>query len=159
MLVQMLTDGEQVSVLEFCARTGGAMKYLLIRRASGVDVIRGVIDLTMGIEPDITVQPPENIFIVNDFLYCRAGEFDHLEGFEDQLAKGNISDYHCLRPKGMRFSGLAGSSSDRIAGITVQADTLEEFNRKHRAAVEALKVMDPAGNDLLRRELLPDLNE
>ena len=58
MLVQMLTDGNRVNVLEFCARTGGAMKWLLIQHASGVDVIKGVIDLTMGIKPEIKVREP-----------------------------------------------------------------------------------------------------
>lgn len=48
-------------------------------------------------------------------------------------------------------------SSDRIAGFTVQADTLEEFNRKHRLAVETMKVVDVDGNDMMRHDLLPDL--
>ena len=157
MLVQMLTDGERLTVLEFCARTGGAMKWLLIRHASGVDVIRGVIDLTLGRQPDITVAPPETRYIVNDFIYCRAGVFDRLEGFEEQLALGNITDYHCLRPRGMRFSGAVASSSDRVAGVTFQADSLEEFNRKHRAFVEGVKVLDTDGRDMMRHDLLPDL--
>jgi 6-phosphogluconolactonase/glucosamine-6-phosphate isomerase/deaminase len=38
-----------------------------------------------------------------------------------------------------------------------KADTLEEFNRKHRIAVENLKVLDVEGNDIMRRDLLPDL--
>ena len=157
MLVQMLTDGEKVTVLEFCARTGGAMKWLLIQHVSGVDVIKGVIDLTMGIKPDIQVRAPENNLIVNDFIYCRSGVFDHLEGFEEQLKKGNITDYRCLRPIGWHFSGLIGSSTDRICGVTFQADTLEEFNRKHREFVDCVRVVDVDGNDIMRHDLLPDL--
>lgn len=156
MLVQMITDGKDVSVLEFCARTGGAMKYLLIRHSCGFDVIKAVVDLTMGVKPDIVIREPENKYIVNDFIYCKPGVFDHLEGFEEQYEKGNLSEYHCLRSKGMRMTGIA-SSSDRIAGITIQADTLEEFNKKHRAVIESVKVIDVEGNDIMRRDLLPDL--
>ncbi|WP_367932016.1 ATP-grasp domain-containing protein [Enterocloster citroniae] len=156
MLVQMITDGKRVSVLEFCARTGGGMKYLLIRHACGVDVIRAVVDLAMGMKLQIHLCPPENHYIVNDFIYCRPGVFDHLEGFEEQLRDGNLSEYHCLRPKGMKFTGIA-SSSDRIAGITIQADSLEEFNRKHNAVVKSVKVVDSKGKDMMRHDLLPDL--
>ena len=133
------------------------MKWLLIKHGSGVDVIKGVIDLTMGIKPDIQVKEPENNYIVNDFIYCRAGQFDHLEGFDEQLKKGNITDYRLLRPKGWKFSGMVGSSTDRICGVTFQADTLEEFNFKHREFVENVGVIDAEGQDIMRHDLLPDL--
>lgn len=157
MLVQMLTDGKKVTVLEFCTRTGGAMKWLLVQHASGFDVIKGVIDLTMGIKPVVQVGKPENEYIVNDFIYCKAGIYDHLEGFEEQLRKGNITDYRMLRPKGWRFSGMVTSSTDRICGVTFQADTLEDFNRKHREFVASVKVVDVDGIDIMRHDLLPDL--
>ena len=157
MLVQMLTDGENVTVLECCARSGGAMKWLLIQHASGVDVIKGVIDLTMGIKPDITVHEPETKYIVNDFIYCKPGVFDHLDGFDEQLEKGNITDLRMLRPKGWEFSGMITSSTDRLCGVTFQADTLEEFNRKHREFVNQVKVVSVDGSDIMRHDLLPDL--
>jgi biotin carboxylase len=156
MLVQMLTDGTNLTVLEFCARTGGAMKWLLVQRASGVDVIGAVVDLTLGLRPDIRIRPPENRFIANDFIYCRPGVFDRLEGFDEQLRRGNISDYRALRPRGMSFTGTIASSTDRVAGFTVQADTLEEFNRKHREFVDHVRVLDTNGRDIMRHDLLPD---
>ena len=159
MLVQMLTDGEKVTVLEFCARTGGAMKWLLIQHASGFDVIKGVIDLTMGIKPEVLVKAPETKYIVNDFIYCKAGTYDHLEGFEEQLQKGNITDYRMLRPKGWNFSGMIASSTDRLCGVTFQADTLEDLNRKHGEFVNSVKVVDVSGNDIMRHDLLPGLEE
>lgn len=156
MLIQMINDGRRVSVLEFCARTGGNMKYLLIKHSCGFDVIKAVIDLTIGEKPHVELLPPENKYIVNDFIYCKPGVFDHVEGFEEMVRQGILSDYHCIRPKGMKVSGIA-SSSDRIAGITIQADTLEEFNRKHRIAVESVKILDENGVDIMRHDLLPDL--
>lgn len=156
MLIQMINNGKDVSVLEFCARTGGNMKYLLIRRSSRVDVVKAVIDLTLGIKPDVTVKPPQNKYIVNDFIYCKPGVYAKAEGFEEMLQVGNITDYHIIRPVGMEFKGVR-SSSDRIAGFTVQADTLEEFNRKHKAFVDGVKILDINGNDIMRHDLLPDL--
>ena len=156
MLIQMINMGASVSVLEFCARTGGNMKYLLIKRSCGFDVIKAVIDLTTGVKPVVELTAPENKYIVNDFIYCNPGVFDHLEGFDALLEEGIISDYRLLRPKGFQVSGVR-SSSDRVAGFTVQADSLEEFNSKHRAAVERMQVIDAEGNDIIRRDLLPDL--
>ena len=156
MLIQMINSGDAVSVLEFCARTGGNMKYLLIKRACGFDVIKAVIDLALGQKPHVELHGPENKYIVNDFIYCNPGVFDHLEGFEELTEQGIVSGFHMLRPKGFKASG-AKSSSDRVAGFTVQADTLEEFNRKHRIVVGQTKVIDAEGNDIMRHDLLPDL--
>lgn len=156
MLIQMINSGNSVSVLEFCARTGGNMKYLLVKRSCGFDVIKAVIDLTLGLKPHVELTEPENKYIVNDFIYCQPGVFDHLEGFEELVEKGVLSDYRTLRPKGFKVSG-ASSSSDRVAGFTVQADSLDEFNRKHEIVVNSVKVIDTNGNDIMRRDLLPGL--
>ena len=158
MLVQMLTDGRKVTVLEFCARTGGAMKWLLIQHVSGVDVIKSVIDLTLGIRPQICVKSPESNYVVNEFIYCKSGVYDHLEGFDEVLSKGSITDYRMLRPKGWMFSGRITSSTDRLCGVTFQADSLEEFNRKHKEFAESVRVVDPQGRDIMRHDLLPGLD-
>ncbi len=156
MLIQMINNGKNVSVLEFCARTGGNMKYLLIKRACGFDVIKAVIDLTLGEKPTVKLAPPEAKYIVNDFIYCDNGTYDRLEGFDELMEEGILTDYHAIRPRGMKLNG-ANSSSDRIAGFTVTANSLEEFNQKHRRVVDTVKVLDPDGNDLMRHDLLPDL--
>jgi len=67
-----------------------------------------------------------------------------------------LTDYKLLRPRGMQVRGVT-SSSDRIAGFTVTADTLEEFNEKHRRVVAETKVLDENGEDMMRHDLLPDL--
>ena len=93
---------------------------------------------------------------MNDFIYCRPGVFDRLEGFEELKEQGLLREYFALRPVGMRALGVS-SSSDRIAGITMTAGSVEEFNEKHRKVVGAVKILDPEGNDIMRHDLLPDL--
>ena len=70
MLVQMLTDDKKESALEFCARTGGGAKYLLIKAATGFDPIQAVIDLTLG--EHVTVGEIKSVskYITNEFLYA-----------------------------------------------------------------------------------------
>lgn len=156
MLIQMITDGERAFVLEFSARTGGGVKYLLIKKASGFDVISAVVDLTLGKLPHVDKVNPENAYIANEFIYCNPGRFDHLEGFEELKNEGIISDYYLFKWKGAEFDTIE-NSGDRIAGFTVQADTVEEVNKKHIEAASRIRVVDDKGNDMTKRELLTDL--
>ena len=156
MLIQLINDGENVSVLEFCARTGGNMKYRLIKNVCGFDVIKSVIDLTLGEKPTVELRKPIAKYIVNDFIYCNPGIYNQMEGFEELLNEGVLTDYCSIRPIGTQVRGVF-SSSDRIAGITVVADTIEEFNQKHRKVVDSVKIIDSNGDDIMRHDLLPDL--
>ena len=50
------------------------------------------------------------------------------------------------------------SSGDRACGFTIQADSKDEMARKHKEAVCNIKVIDAAGRDIMRRDLMPDLH-
>lgn len=156
MLIQMISDGKRVFVLEFSARTGGGVKHLLIRRVSGFDVIGAVVDLTLGKKPHLEPGKPENRYIVNEFIYCRPGIFDRLAGFEELKSQGILSDYYLFKWQGAEFKTIA-SSGDRVAGFTIQADTLEDLRQKHETAVSGLQVLDIQGSDMMRHDLLVDV--
>jgi len=157
LLVQLLHNGDKVSVLEFCARTGGNMKYLLIKYASGVDVIGATIDITLGKNPDLSKKNKTHNIVVNDFVYCKPGIFDHFEGFEELEKEGVINEFHPVRIKGTEMHGVT-SSSDRIAGMNIVADTKEQYNEKLHRINQTVKVVDSDGNDIMRHDLLPNLN-
>ena len=95
-------------------------------------------------------------YIVNDFIYCNPGIYKELEGFEELRNEGILTDYCSIRPFGFEVRGVF-SSSDRVAGITVAADTIEEFNEKHRKIVDSVKIIGDNGEDIMRHDLLPDL--
>ncbi len=156
MLIQMISDGQRAFVLEFSARTGGGIKFLLIKKASGFDVISAVVDLTLGNHPHVDKTIPESKYITNDFIYCNPGKFDRLDGFDSMREQGIISDYYLFKWRGAEFTSIE-NSGDRIAGFTVQADTLDEIRQKHRIAVDNLRVLDEDGNDIMRRDLLPEI--
>ena len=79
MLVQLITDGKKISVVEFCARTGGGIKFLMIKKASGCDVVRAGVDLTLGEKPHVGPLPENKTFTVNEFLYCLWCKFQCFE--------------------------------------------------------------------------------
>lgn len=157
LLVQLLHNNENISVLEFCARTGGNMKWLLIKNSCGVDVITATIDITLGLVPDITPKEVNNNVVVNDFIYCKPGVFDHFEGFDELVEKGIINEFHPVRTKGTEMHGVT-SSSDRIAGMNIIADSVDEYNKKLRIILDQIAVIDTEGNDMTRRDLLPEMN-
>ena len=157
LLIQLLHDGDDVSVLEFCARTGGNMKWLLIKYSCGVDVISATIDITLGLTPDLTVKDTGHKIVVNDFIYCYPGIFDRFEGVETMLREGYINEFYPNRAKGTVMQGVF-SSSDRIAGMNIVANSVEEYNWKLGKILQSLKVFDTNNNDIMRRDLLPELN-
>ena len=133
------------------------MKYLLIKYASGVDVIGATIDITLGQQPDLASQTVTHNVVVNDFIYCKSGVFDHFEGFEELEKQGVINEFHPVRLKGTQMRGVT-SSSDRIAGMNIVADSIEQYNEKLRQINNAVKVMDAEGNDIMRHDLLQELS-
>ena len=156
MLVQLLTDGKDVYVIEFSARTGGGVKYLLIKEVSGFDVIKAVVDLTIGKKPVLEKVVRKNKYLSNEFIYCKPGVFDHLEGFEELKKLNFIKDYYLFKSQGAIFETIS-NSGDRIAGFTIVGDTIEEMYEKHRYINNKFKVIDKNGNDMARHDLLVDL--
>ena len=156
LLIQLLTNGDDVSVLEFCARTGGNMKWLLIKYSCGIDVITATIDITLGKEPNLEVKDTGHKVVVDDFIYCYPGIFDHFEGFDEMVKQGLINEFHAVRVKGTEMRGVT-SSSDRIAGMNIVADSIEDFNEKEQKILSNVRVVDINGNDIMRRDLLPNL--
>ena len=156
LLIQLLNNGDDVSILEFCARTGGNMKWLLIKYSCGVDVIKATIDIMLGLEPDLQVKNTGHPVVVNDFMYCYPSVFDHFEGFDEMVRQGLINEFHASRSKGTQMRGVS-SSSDRIAGMNIVADSIADFNAKEKKILMNVKVVDVNGKDILRRDLLPAL--
>lgn len=153
MLIQMITDGERISVVEFCARTGGGVKFRLIKRATGFDVVKAVADLTLGQKPHVELVPGKQKYIINEFLYCNSGVFDHLEGLAELLEEGVIAEYSQYKAAGTEI-GEIRSSGDRVGFFTVEADDAETLQRNHRLACRRVKALDANGLDILKRELL-----
>lgn len=156
LLVQILNHGDDVSVLEFCARTGGNMKWLLIKNSCGVDVITATIDITLGKKPDLKITNMKHNIVVNDFIYCHPGVFDHFEGFDEMVNLGLINEFYAVRSKGTEMHEVT-SSSDRIAGMNIVANSIDDFNRKEKVILSKVKVIDKEGKDIMRRDLLPPL--
>lgn len=155
MLIQLITDGEKAYVLEFSARTGGGTKFLRIKTVANFDVIKAVVDLTLGEKPHVK-KAINDIFLADEFIYCKNGTFDHLEGFNELKEKGVVSDYYLFKNKGSVMDRVS-SSGDRIAGVTVVAKSLGKLIEKHDLVAKTIKVIDKDGQDIMRHDLFTEL--
>ncbi|MBQ8747334.1 MAG: ATP-grasp domain-containing protein [Clostridia bacterium] len=153
MLVQLITDGKKISVVEFCARTGGGIKFKMIKRVSGFDVVKAVVDLTLGEKPHVGEIRKADKIIVNEFVYCKAGELDHLEGFEELLADGTIAAYSGFKAPGAVFTQI-NSSGDRVAYFSIEADSDADLKARHAAANARIRAVGTDGEDLIRHDLI-----
>lgn len=156
MLIQMISDGERVYVIEFSARTGGGVKYDLIKRVSGFDVISAVIDLTLQKDIEVTLKQPVAKYVTNTFIYCKSGKFDKLIGFEDLKNERIIEDFFVFKWIGAVMGG-ATNSGDRIAGFTVQSDSVTDLQEKYDKVISTIKVLDENGEDIMRHDLMSPL--
>lgn len=156
MLVQLLTNDQKESVLEFCARTGGGAKYLLIKAATGFDPIQAVVDLTLGNPVSLEGLKPASKFVTNEFLYAHPGVFDHLDGFEELKQEGVIAEYWQFKWPGAEITN-AISSSDRVASVTIFSDSYEELVEKHNQMAARVKIINKNGTDMMRHDLLTDI--
>jgi len=153
MLVQLISTGEKISVVEFCARTGGGIKFLMIKKESGFDVVKAVVDLTLGIKPHVEkIDIPQKLTI-NEFVYCNKGTLKKLEGFEELLAEGIINDYKQFKYPGAEFDKINGSG-DRVAYFSIEADSFEEATKRHALANSRIRAISEDGEDLIRHDLI-----
>ena len=67
-----------------------------------------------------------------------------------------MAEYWQFKWQGAEITN-AISSSDRIAGINITADSFEELVEKHNRAAARIKIIDKNGNDIMRHDLLEDI--
>lgn len=152
MLVQLIYNEDNISVLEFCARTGGGDKFRLIKNVADFDVVKAVIDLTLGEKPHVTKKESSPTYIIDEFLYCKKGTFDHLEGFQELKNQGILSEFYQLKQKGTMLDEIK-SSGDRVAYFTIQAETREELRRLYDKTINHIKIVDNNEEDIIRHDL------
>ena len=153
MLMQLITDGEKIRVIEFCSRTGGGIKFRLIKQLSGFDVVKAVLDLTMGKKPHVEESQVKDPHLINQFIYCHPGVFDHIEGFEELKQEGIIEEYSQFKTQGAEFTQIR-SSGDRIAYFCVRAENREKLLEKYEIVCSRIRVLNTEGTDMARRDLL-----
>ena len=156
MLIQLITDGEDVHVLEFSARTGGGTKHIMINHVAGLDVIDMTVELALGNVPHIGEIRQSDMYLADEFIYCSKGIYERLDGFDSLKNKGILDDYYLFKWNGAEFDGGIHNSGDRIAGFTITAKTIESLRAKHAEAIAHTHVISADGQDIMRHDLFTE---
>ena len=152
LLIQLIINKDEISVLEFSARMGGGSKYRLIQVLSGVNIMSTYVDRILGGIP--TVNPVKQVdFCKLIYLYCNPGVFDHIEGYNELVSSGYIDDFFVYKTKGMAIHG-AETSGDRPAGYLCTSFDKELLNQKIKYIDAHLKVISKDGDDIMMHGLL-----
>ena len=151
LLIQMIYDGENVNVIEFSARTGGGSKLFFIREMTGVDVIENLLDITMGIEPDIQPKKKGSSAAIL-YAYSHPGIFNAVEGIKALREKGIVTDMFLYKPYGAMINS-SNYSSDRPLGLLIKAKDEQELTNRIAVVNETVKILDENGNDIMRHEI------
>lgn len=151
LLVQMIVNEAEYNVLEFSARMGGGSKYHLIQVLSGVDIMKVYVEMVMGEKPHVDPSKQWNNAIMS-YVYCKPGEYVSLKGFDELKENGDIYSYFTYRTAPSTIV-KSDTSSDRVAGFLVVANSEEEVLSKLQYANEHFAVLDGNGNDIMRHDL------
>lgn len=152
LLVQMIVDGDDYNVLEFSARMGGGSKYYLIKALSGVDIMNVYVKMVMNDKPQVNPIKQCNNALMT-YVYCKPGEFVSLKGVEELKQEERIVEYFLYRTSHSKIE-KSDTSSDRVFGFLVTGDSDEEVHAKLQYANEHMSVLDGAGNDIMRHDLV-----
>lgn len=151
MLVQMIKNNSEFNVIEFSARCGGGTKYKLIEAVSGLDPIKTIVDLSMGIQETVVLSRSRRCFHMN-YVYCNPGQIKEFQGFEEAHQRGLIDDYFYYKTPGMTIEKIE-NSSDRAAGYMVSGDTIEELLEREKQIEEMIAVNSQEGINMIRSML------
>lgn len=151
LLIQMIVKDDNINVIEFSARTGGGSKLFFIREMVGVDIIENLLDITFGGDPDIEAHPSNEKAIIK-YVYAAPGVFSSIQGLESLEHGGYISATYRYKPFGSRINS-SDYSSDRPVGFLIKAKTDEELEQKIAFINSHIKLLDEAGNDIMRHDI------
>ena len=124
----------------------------MIPTITGFDIVSAVLDITLGRQLHYDGNKI-NKYIVDEFLYCNPGIFDHLEGFEQLKEKGVMDHYDQFKTSGHVFDNIK-SSGDRVAYFSISADTYQELAEKHSMVNSCIRAYDVNGVDLIRHDII-----
>lgn len=150
-LIQTLVNGDDVNVIEFAPRIGGASKHRTVTLKTGFDILSANIDAMFGQIPEVKTNPDNNFFSRNH-VYAYPCTFSHVENTDRLISEGIIEEFIPYKMAGTPV-GEYLASRDRVGSFLVKAPTMEELKSKIKIAVNTLKVFDKEGNDVMKREI------
>lgn len=150
-LIQTIVNGDEVSVIEFAPRIGGASKHRTVTLKTGFEFLKANVGAMFGEKPDILINDDDQFYSRNH-VYAYPCTFSHVENVDKLIEDGTIVEYIPYKMNGAPVGEFL-ASRDRVGSFLVKGETLDEVKRKITKAVSILKVIDSEGKDVMKREI------
>lgn len=150
---QAIVTGSGIRVIEFAPRIGGGLSYHVLKDFVGYDAVEYAIDSFLGKPFSVEPQVLDRFYSTN-LIYVKPGVFDHVEGFEELMASGLVKETFVMKDKGSAIDGDM-CSSNRVAAFIVEGDDYSQLRSRALSALDAVRVVDASGTDLLNRDIYP----
>jgi biotin carboxylase len=147
LLVQLIHNKGEISVIEFSARLGGGSKHHLIKKITGFDALEWFVDVVLTQPKSVTIQQMFRYACIN-YIYAKNGIIAGFKGFDELLKAAVIDDYYLYKTPGMEITNHI-ASTDRPAGFLITDDDYAAFFRKQAIAFDTISIIDECGSPML----------
>ena len=153
MLLQVLVDNENISVIEIGARIAGGSKIHLIKSVTGFDIMSAHVDAILGHSVQVDVRDTSSRHATLTYVYCDPGRVRGIEGMTSLKTDGVVSDFYLYKPEHSVFDRPPAVSSDRLLGFLCVGECQGEVLEKEVEVRNRLKVLSDGGHNLIRWHL------
>lgn len=151
LLLQAIVEKDNVNIIEFAPRVGGALNFRLVKLSTNYDIIDCAVNSFLNIPIPWAYEIPNGYFSFNH-IFANPGFFSHVTGFEDLVKDGIIEEFYILKTKGMEI-GSELVSRNHIASFILKADDKQVLNQKLQIAIDRLEVYSTAGNPIMIKDV------
>lgn len=152
LLIQALISDDRIYVIEFSARMGGGTKYRFIEYMSGVDIMKVYVNRILGDDTQTVIPEKSQKHIEIDYIYSKCGQIKKISNVNRLLENNTIKEFYQYKDLGSEIT-KATTSSDRVAGILIVANSNQELIEKRKRAIEELDIYDNDGKSLMCKEM------
>ena len=137
--VEIMLTKSGPKMIEIGARMGGDnITSHLVPLSTGIDMVRAVIEVALGMKPDIEAKFTRGAAI--RYFKEQIGTIRKIEGVENLEQLDSIKDVFVLKKVGDSIKEI-GSSVDRIGFVIAQADTAKEAIVVCEKALEEIQIL------------------
>lgn len=149
---QSIVKGDEVFVIEFSPRLGGGMCYRTMQLNAKFEMLDASIDSYFGKVYEGEPEVEKDIYLIHQ-VHGKDGIFDHMDGYEESIACGDLDEIYFMKTKGMEIS-TEKSSSARTAMLLIKGRDSKEYLEKLNRVMDRVEIIDPDGNAFTDKSLI-----
>lgn len=150
MIQLIISNNNEISVLEIAARLGGGMSSLIIELKLDYNIFDAIISCYLNQKID-KPKKVDNNYYVSAFVYSKEGIIGQYFGFNTLLNEGIAEKINLLKKPGDTVSNQI-SVKNRVAEIVLKAKSKEILKEKLDVTFEKIDVLSNKNNSLMIKD-------